>query len=338
MGYQEEPIEVLASALEREGLFHDKKGRPVEVPAPLAPLADTHGHLTCLDGLDPALALCRAALAGVRLLVVPVDPVDEIPRKFASPQAMFAWIDRAVARAAELLSACAERGMLPPEFDGSCGPLVENVYLVAGAHPYGAADLGSKALSDLEALLASPRCVGVGEIGIDFGPYNTVPAEVQERAFRTQLRIAHEHDLPVELHLRDAAGDEGLAAHALAARVLEEEGVPSRGCDLHCYTLGPEAMEPFIRLGCHFAFGGALTFKRSDNIRRAGARCPEHLMLSETDSPYMAPVPLRGRNCEPAMVAFTMDCLADVREQAGFARQDTYRACWENAGGFFSLS
>lgn len=331
------PSELLgldALTLEDGHLFHDRKGRPRELPPASAPLADTHGHLTSFTRHDPSVAICRAALAGVRLLVVPVDPVDEVPRLFPSAAVYLSWIDEQVERAAERLEECARHGLVPPECAGYADlpPLVERVRIVAGAHPYGAARLDKVALACLDELLASPRCVGVGEIGLDFGPYNELPADVQETSFRRQLAVAREHGLPVELHIRDGQDPDDHSAHELAARVLAEEGMPSAGCDLHCFADGPEVMAPFVELGCHIAFGGASTFKRSDDIREAAAACPERLLLSETDCPYMAPVPLRGEECEPAMVAFSAACVAAVREDVGVAMRDqTYAALWENA-------
>ena len=333
----QEPLGLDALTLEDGHLFHDRKGRPRPLPAAGAPLADTHGHLTCLRRHDASVAVCRAALAGVRLLVVPVDPVDELPRKWPTPQALLDWLDAQVERGARRLEECAAHGMVPPVPAGWTGrlpDLVESIRIIAGAHPYGAPELDADALARLDALLASPRCVGVGQIGLDFGPYNEVPADVQEGAFRRQLRMAHERGLPVELHIRDAQDDPTAAAHRLAVRVLEEEGVPEQGCDLHCFTSGPEVMGPFVELGCHVAFGGAATFRKSDDIRDAAAACPADRILSETDAPYMAPVPLRGEECEPAMVAFSAACLADAREEAGVAtREETYAALWENAWG-----
>ena len=346
----QEPISTDALTLEDGELFHDRKGRVKEWPRPLAPLADSHGHLTSFRKHDPSVAICRAALAGVRLLVVPVDPVGEIPRKFPTADAFLLWLDEQVERATERIRECAEHGLVPPTFAGYDAPdLVDNVRIVAGAHPYGADRLTDEALAQMDVLLQSPRCVGVGEIGLDFGPYNELPAEVQEEAFRRQLRIAHERNLPVELHIRDNPQDDACAAHALAERVLAEEGVPERGCDLHCFTQGPEVMRPFVDLGCHVAFGGAATFNKSDDVRAAAAICPAGQILSETDSPYMAPVPLRGEECEPAMIAFTAALLADVRaaeapaaetttpDGGNLSRQATYDALWSNALGLFSL-
>lgn len=320
------------------GFFHDKKGRPVALPEAPAPLADSHGHLTAFQALDPAVALARAALAGVRLLVVPIDPADEIARLFPSAAACLSWLDEQLDHAHRLLDAVAARGAVPPApagWEGTLPDLLDDVFIVAGAHPYSAPNLAG-AWEALGVLLDSPRCVGVGEIGLDVGPWCEVPLAVQEQAFRAQLRLACERGLPVELHLRDGAHD--TLAHDRATSILEEEGVPEAGCDLHCFTAGPEVMVPFLELGCHVAFGGAATFARSDEIRAAAAACPHGRILSETDSPYMAPAPLRGTECEPAMVALSAARVAEVREDAGVApRAATYRDLWENARTLFGL-
>ena len=235
------------------------------------------------------------------------------------------------------LAECAEHGFVPPAFEGHDAPeLVDNVRIVAGAHPYGAAQLDDGAMARLRELLESPRCVGVGEIGLDYGPNSKIAYPIQEEAFRRQLRVAHELGLPVQLHIRDAVGDIRCGAHRDAARILREEGVPETGCDLHCFTSDLRVMEMFTSLGCHIAFGGAATFSRSDEIRKAATFCAERFLLSETDSPYMAPVPLRGEECEPAMVAFTAARVADVREAGGRgSRQATYDALWGNACALF---
>ena len=332
--------EAFERMLEDGGILRDRKGRPVGLPAPLAPLADTHGHLTCLREVDVAEALCRAALVGVRLLVVPIDPVDDFgpdETRWHDVAGLLAWLDEQVGRARALLATCERAGLRPPTSGGDVPRLLDNVRIVAGVHPYGALRVREPAVRErLEALLASPRCVGVGEIGLDVGPYAELALERQERAFRWQLMVARERGLPVELHIRD--GEHDTAAHDLAAHVLAEDGVPQAGCDLHCFTQGPETLRPFAELGCHIAFGGAATFKRSDAIRAAASACPAERMLSETDCPYMAPVPLRGRECEPAMVALTSSLLADVRErERGVPRAATYRALWRNACALFGL-
>ena len=309
-------------------LFHNGKGKPVALPQASAPLADTHGHLTHFRQHDAAVALARAAAAGVRLLVVPLDPTDDAH----DARATLAWLDELEVRAADELSrlvsagACVADAQLP------------DLRIVAGTHPYGAPVLDVAALRQLDLLLDDARCVGVGEFGLDFGPWNEAPADAQVQAMRTQLRIAHERALPVELHLRDEPNGSAHTGHTLAYQVLREEGVPQAGCDLHCFTHDVQVMRPFVELGCHIAFGGAATFNASDDIRAAAAECPERLLLSETDSPYMAPVPLRGQECEPAMVAFAAATVAEAREAAGVStREGSYQALWANARAFFGL-
>ncbi|WP_293820989.1 TatD family hydrolase [uncultured Parolsenella sp.] len=357
----EQPAAVLADVEEdlslADGeLFHTRKGKAREWPRPLAPLADTHGHLTAFWGHDPARAIVRAALAGVRLLVVPLDALtDCVPGAGADPDMgaepaaparsaaeLLAFVEDAISRARLLLPRYAEAGLAPREFPGhpmTAGVTRElpiDVRIVAGVHPYGAAEFDDACRGRMGELLTSARCVGVGEIGLDYTC--DVPHDIQLACFREQLAIAAARDLPAELHIRDARDDEACEAHADALALLREVGVPPRGCGLHCYTGNAETLLPFAEIGCHVAFGGAVTFKRSDDIREAAAACPEDLLLSETDCPYMAPVPLRGEECEPGMVALSAACVADVREEAGLsARRETYDALWSNALAFFGL-
>ncbi len=319
-------------------LFHTKKGKPIAMPVSLAPLADTHGHLTSFRTLDAVGAIARAAFAGVRLLVVPVDPSDDV----RDVPTFTSWFARTVEEARQMIAVAADCGWTPPTFDDwpDVAPLVDRVRFVAGVHPYGAQRYVDDATvrGRLRALLADERCVGVGEFGLDYGPWNEIDPEVQARSMRMQLRIAHELGLPVELHIRDANDDVTAQAHEDALHILREEGVPEAGCDLHCFTSGPEVLVPFAELGCHVAFGGAVTFARSEEIRAAAGACPGDLLLSETDSPYMAPTPLRGMECEPAMVAFSAACVAQVREELGLATaRQTYAALWHNACAFFGL-
>jgi len=112
----------------------------------------------------------------------------------------------------------------------------------------------------------------------------------------------------VVIHLREAH-DDGLA-------ILEAAGVPAAGAILHCYTLGPETMAPFLELGCHVSFAGPVTFKKAEEIRAAAALVPQGRILSETDCPFMAPEPFRGRTNEPALVVFTAAKLAEARGES----------------------
>lgn len=322
-------MSVIDDLFEDGELFRDQKGRPRPWPRPLAPLADTHGHLTVFREHDPARAIARAALAGVRLLVVPADPTEDAKdaREFLDS------LDRWVAAGRALLDEAASEGLVPPAFPGA-PELCDNVRTVAGIHPYGAAQADEAAMACLSELLASPRCVGVGEIGLDFTC--DVPTDVQREVFACQLRLAKELGMPCELHIRDERDDEEALAHAMALEVLDEVGMPEAGVDLHCYTGDPAVMRPFVERGCMVAFGGAVTFKHSDEIRDAACACPADQMLTETDSPYMAPVPLRGLECEPAMVCFSARCVADVRAECGVSDPtETYAALWKNACSLF---
>lgn len=323
----------LAELTREDGyLFHDAKGKPVELPPATSPIADTHGHITHFHAYNPAAALARAAMAGVRLLGVPIDPTDDGRDPAWLAGALDAWVDNAAGCIDELLSWGVASALPNPH------ELLGNVRIWAGVHPYGAADFNASAEAHraLDALLSSSRAVGVGEIGLDYGPYNRTDPQEQKRAFAEQLRLAHELNLPVELHIRDAEGDQEAAAHVDAARILEQEGVPAAGCDLHCYTSDVRVMQPYLEMGCYVAFGGAATFPRSEEIREAAAACPAGQLLSETDSPYMTPVPLRGLECEPAMVVFNADLVATTRQDAGAGlREDTYAALWDNACRFF---
>lgn len=328
-------------------LFHTRKAKVASVPHALAPLADTHCHLTCLSVRSGASAVARAVLAGVRLFIVPIDAVDDFvggaaPVVAPDVPSFFRWLQEQSGNAQSLLASYVEENGAPLELVAGPKPSYpfEKIRIIAGVHPYNA----KRYLCDqlvrrrLEELIASPICVGVGEIGLDFGPYNTTDEASQLACFRSQLMLACDRNLPVELHIRDAKGDPSAHAHQLAADILSQIGIPSAGCDLHCFTGGPEIMEPFVKLGCHIAFGGALSFKRSQEIRAAALSCPSELLLCETDSPYMAPEPLRGLECEPAMVSFTAKLLADLREDAGVAKDfETYFGLWHNAHTFFGL-
>lgn len=326
--------ELMALTQQDAHLFHDAKGQAIELPKVTSPLADTHGHLTHFRKYDAPMALARAALAGVALLGVPVDPTDDGSR----PAELLAWLDACSEEAHHLIDQLRSWGVEPAGDDPH--GLLNNIYLWAGTHPYGAADFNAsdEAQKALIALLDSARTVGIGEIGLDYGPYNKTDPDEQKKAFAAHLRVAHERNLPVELHIRDADGDALAAAHVDAARILEQEGVPAAGCDLHCYTSDERVMLPFVEMGCYVAFGGAATFGRSDDIRRAAVACPGPQILSETDSPYMAPMPLRGMECEPAMVAFSAALVAETREVAGVCGcSQTYADLWHNARRLFGL-
>lgn len=307
-----------------------KKQRSYSLPAPLAPMVDTHAHLTCFWERDPACALVRAARAGLWGLVTLWDPIADGFDSFAAYRAWLAdQIERARSMAVE---------------DGLPLDLFDRVRFLAGVHPYGAPDTTDEVLDRLRAALSDPRCVGVGEIGLDYHfdadeHIEAAPHDVQLSCMERQLALARELDVPVELHVRNDGGDGTREAHRDAHSLLRSSGVPRAGCVLHCFTEDRSTMERFVDLGCSIAFGGAATFKRNDGVREAFAACPLDRLLFETDCPYMAPEPLRGVECEPAMVAFTVDALCrDRAQRTGEDPASIARAAFDNAKGLFPVA
>ena len=173
-----------------------------------------------------------------------------------------------------------------------------------GTHPHNAADEPDVTADELVALSEHPRCVGIGEAGLDFH-YDRAPRDVQERVFRTHVEAARRTGLPLVIHSRNADMD--------MIRVLEDEHGRGRfEAVLHCFSSGQALAQAGIALGLHVSFSGILTFKGSGELRRIAAALPPERLLVETDAPYLAPVPHRGRTNEPAFVADTARVLAEV--------------------------
>lgn len=277
-----------------EPIVYTKKSKTFELPRPQAPLIDTHAHLLSFWDRNPVEALVRAGYAGVAGIVTLYDPVADVGK--ASDAATFSgWLRGECGRAA------------------AAGADIACRYLV-GVHPYGAAEYADAVHAQIEAALSDPLCAGVGEIGLDYhfdadDDIEAAPHDLQMRVMARQLELACARNVPVELHIRNDNGDEAREAHRDCLAVLREVGIPDAGCVLHCFGEDRTTMEAFVDLGCHIAFGGAATFKRNEAVRKAFAACPLDRILFETDCPYMAPEPIRGLECEPAMIAQTADVL-----------------------------
>ncbi|MFM7271646.1 MAG: TatD family hydrolase [Actinomycetes bacterium] len=166
-----------------------------------------------------------------------------------------------------------------------------DVAAVVGLHPHEAVHL-DRDRAGIEALLDATGVVGVGEAGFDLF-YEHSPRPAQDEAFRWQVGLAHAHDRTLVIHTRDAWPE--------TFALLEAEGVPPRTV-LHCFTGGPAEAERALALGCHLSFSGIITFRNADDLRAAAALTPLERALVETDAPYLAPVPHRGRPNEPAYV------------------------------------
>ena len=174
-----------------------------------------------------------------------------------------------------------------------------------GTHPNNAGEEPDVTTAELVALAAHPRVVAIGESGLDYH-YDTAPRDAQMTCFRRHIAAARETGLPLVIHARSADED--------IARVLEEETAAGAfKAVLHCFSSGPELARRGLALGLYVSFSGILTFKGSTAIREIAAAVPLDRLLVETDAPYLAPVPMRGRTNEPANVVHTAAVLGEVK-------------------------
>ena len=181
----------------------------------------------------------------------------------------------------------------------------DNIWCSLGIHPHHAGTEDAVSVERLIELSRHPKVVGIGETGLDFF-YDKAPRDIQEAYFRTHIEAARETGLPLIVHTRDAEAD--------TARILEEEYArgPFTG-ELHCFTSSQELAECAVRLGMMIAFSGIVTFKNAEDLRETAKALPLESRLVETDSPFCAPVPMRGKRCEPAFVVHTATALAELR-------------------------
>ena len=196
----------------------------------------------------------------------------------------------------------------------------DGVWATAGVHPHDA----SLGLDDLEPVLASPWVVAVGECGLDYH-YDRSPRTVQRDVFVRQVALATSKGLPLVVHTREAWDD--------TFSILEGEGVTDRSV-FHCFSGGPAEARRALDAGGYLSFSGIVTFKGADEMRAAAAMCPSDRLLVETDAPYLAPVPHRGRPNEPAWVAVVGAAVAACRGVAASVVEDLTTA---NAERVFRL-
>lgn len=282
----------------------------VNAPHLLTPVADSHAHVHLLA--DPALALARAGAHEVAFVETIVDVVEDGTAPF---QQLDGWIAQAQLFVRQMGSLCC--GQAPYD--------VPRVRMACGVHPHNAKAWDADVEHALIQCLHDLRVSALGEVGLDYH-YDLSPRDVQQQVFARQVELAQEAGLPLVLHVREAYDD--------AFRIMEEAGWNPAGVLLHCYTADAQEARRWVDAGCSVAFGGAITFTSSDAIRNAIREVPLDKLLLETDAPYMAPVPLRGSECEPACVVFTAEralseLLGEDAPQAERARVLT--ATYENA-------
>ncbi len=238
---------------------------------------DTHCHIA-----DPAFdedraqVIARMREAGVCRANVVADPCEEDPNQ----EKVFALV---------------------AQHDFLCASI--------GAHPHNACRYTGAAERTILDHLSRPECRLLGEIGLDYH-YDLSPREDQKRVFDRQLELAWQHHVPVQLHIREAHGDCMDMLRARAAAGCIPAGI------MHCYTGSWEAAKVYLDLGLYISLSGALTFKNAPKLAEVCRNVPADRLLIETDCPYMAPVPLRGRRNEPSFITHTLARAAELREVA----------------------
>jgi TatD DNase family protein len=179
-----------------------------------------------------------------------------------------------------------------------------DVYATVGMHPHDAKDVAADELRKIRELTSHSKVIAVGETGLDYY-YNHSPHDVQRRVFIQFIHMARETGLPIVVHERDAAND--------AAELLRSEGAANIRGVIHCFTGNYEAASAYLDLGFYLSFTGIITFKNAEPLRDVVRKVPLARMLVETDSPYLTPVPYRGKRNEPAYVRFVADMVAKVK-------------------------
>lgn len=215
-------------------------------------------------------------------------------------------------------------------------PNTPRLYASAGVHPQEAAQWDSLAASNLDALLAEPEVIACGEIGLDYYHAENPPVATQKDAFRAQMEIAAKHQKPIIIHCRpgDAFGPEADAWEDTLA-MLEEHWAPtSLGGILHCFSGDAEQARRALGIGFMISFAGNSTYPSAGPLREIAAQLPMDRMLVETDCPFLAPMPDRGKRNEPSYVARTAAVLAEVR---GLSAEELAHRTTENFLRFFRL-
>lgn len=197
------------------------------------------------------------------------------------------------------------------------------IYAGVGIHPECVNDTPDEALNEVGTLLDAPKVVAVGEIGLDYHFEDNAPREVQREWFAKQLALANRRGFPVIVHDRDAHGD----TMELLCK-YRPKGV------VHCFSGSVEMMREVVRLGMYIGLGGAVTFKNARVPVEVAAAVPLDHLLLETDAPYMAPVPYRGKRCDSSMIAKTAERIAEIRQMPV---EELLKATQQNASRLFGI-
>ena len=211
------------------------------------------------------------------------------------------------------------------DFETSCeaiekARILPDVWATAGVHPHEA----KKGIEGIEDLLGDPNVVAVGEAGLDYH-YDYSPREDQRKVFAKQVEMANKSNLPLVIHTREAWEE--------TFKILDSEGVP-KSTVFHCFTGGTIEAKECLERGAYLSFSGIITFKRSESLREAASECPLDRAMIETDSPYLTPVPFRGKKNEPANVGLIGKELAYLQDKSS---EEIALATTQNALDFYGL-
>ena len=201
----------------------------------------------------------------------------------------------------------------------------DELYSTIGWHPTEAGSYTQEVEDMLVSHLHDPKVIALGEIGLDYH-WMTTPKEVQERVFRRQIQLSKDLDLPFVVHTRDALDE--------TYEIIKSEGVGPRGGIMHSYSGSLEMAERFIQLGMMISFSGVVTFKKAVDVQEAAQNLPLDKILVETDAPYLAPVPKRGRENRTAYTRYVVDKIAELRR---LTVEEVAQATYENALRIFNL-
>ena len=244
-------------------------------------------------------------------------------------------VEEFLGREEEELALAAEMGVTRMNIVGFDKPTIERaieladkydqLYATIGWHPTEAGTYTEDVENYLLEKLKHPKVVALGEIGLDYH-WMTASKEVQEKVFRRQIQLSKELDLPFVVHTRDALED--------TYEIIKSEGVGPRGGIMHSFSGSLDWAEKFVELGMTISFSGVVTFKKAIDIQEAAKELPLDRILVETDAPYLAPVPKRGRENKTAYTRYVVDFIADLR---GMTTEELATATSNNAEGIFGL-
>jgi TatD DNase family protein len=277
-------------------------------------LTDSHAHLDMYPTEDLPQVLARAYAAGVHTILA--IGIGDGPHEMH--------------RALEIA-------------ETTNSPGLPQIYASAGIHPQEAANATPEALATLAALVANPRCIAIGEIGLDYYHVENPLPDVQHAAFIAQLRIAAAARKPILIHCRTSElatpqakarfgpADAWTDILALLAEHWQPHALPGV---MHCFSGGIDEARHSLDLGFYLSFAGNLTYPAAKSIREAAAFAPADRILVETDAPFLAPIPYRGQRNEPALVAHTAAALAELR---GISASDLATQTTANFHSLFNL-